>query len=487
MSGRRLLRGAFGGLRFAGVIIAALVAVTLANAEEAMTPAQEQAMTEIFTQSGDAGALFKARRFTEAEAIYRQVLAKTEEFFPGEGLMRAASLHNLAAALAELGQYREARGLAQEAYELRGSDPKAGAFAEGNTRALFASILFDLGQVDEAARLMNTGVGLMTSDPNTPADDLVRVLAQYVGMLAEIGAIQPAEQVAKRLSEQAATYTPAQQVDAYWALGRLRSAQGRLRESDRSYRLAYDALAKAAPDDVARRSILIANIASILRQESRRREAEGLFRRAAADLASLYPSGHPSLASVLDGLGLTIAEQGRAGEAWPLQRQALDMRLAFLPEAHPLVATSLNNLGLSLLRDGQLQPARDAFESAVARRQQGGDAVGAARASVNLAVVRHALGDTAGAAEVAEAARAVLEKALPAGHPLATTAGIDQAWFLLALGDNAKALLVARQVAEALVAGRELAAGELDAQAPDEDKRRIVVRVAAAWAVAEEK
>ena len=74
--------------------------------------------------------------------------------------------------------------------------------------------------------------------------------------------------------------------------------------------------------------------------------------------------------------------------------------------------------------------------------------------------------------------------ALPAGHPIATTAAIDEAWFLLALGENGKALVVARQAAAALVAGRELAGDEPDARPPDEDKRRVVVKVAAAWAVA---
>jgi tetratricopeptide (TPR) repeat protein len=463
-------------------IAAVLAAVPSVTAQD-MTKAQEAAMMEIFGQSGEAGALFKAGRFAEAEAIFRQVLTRTEESFPGEALMRASALHNVAAAVADQGRLAEALPLAEEALMLRG-DNGAGPFAIGSSQSLLAAILREQGRRADAAALMRDAVLAMSSDPGAPGEAIIGAFANFLGMLAEDGAIEEAERVAEQILGFVEQVGEAEHVDIYWAVARLRSAEGRFAEADRNYRLAYAALTKAFPDDLTRRAILIANMASVLRQQFRQRDAEQLFRRAAEDLEKLYPEGHPALATALDGLALSIAEQNRPGEAWPIGRKALDMRLALLPEDHPLIATSLVNLGLALLRDGQLEPARDAFQSAISRRQKAGDEVGAARAAVNLAVAQHALGDTGGGVDSLENARSVFAEALPAGHPVATTAAIDEAWLLLAMGEKERALAVAREAAEALIAARAVGSGESDATPVDEDKRRIVVKVAAAWEVA---
>lgn len=332
---------------------------------------------------------------------------------------------------------------------------------------------------------MQSAVTAMIGDQNANPADLIRNASRLVGMWAEDGRFAEAEQLAGDLEKLIPNLDDRQKIDVYSAIARLRSENGRLADADRNYREAYALVAKAFPDDVTRRAILVANIASILRQQFRPGDAEGLFRRAVADLETAYPAGHPALATALDGLGLSISEQNRPAEAWPIQRRALDMRVALLPDDHPLIATSLVNLGLSLLRDGQFEAARDSFRSAVTRRQAASDEVGAARAAINLAVALYALGNTGEAVKSLEEARSVFDEALPAGHPIATTAAIDEAWLLLAEGEPVKALAVARKAAAALIAARVLADDDLDARPPDEDKRRIVVAVAAAWEVAQ--
>ncbi len=463
-------------------IIAVAASIPRLSAQE-MTKEQEAAMTEIFTQGQQGGALFAAGRFIEAEAVFRGVLARTEQYFPGEALMRAASLHNLAAALSELGRLKEAVAMAEEALQLR-QQGGAGQFALGSSQALLASIHRDLGRRAEASGLMREAVLAMASDPNTPPGNVTKGFSQFLGMLAEDGNLEEAQRVTDQLLSLVDQLGESDRVDVFWAVGRFRSAEGNLPDADRFYRLAYAALSNTAPDDLTRRAILISNMASVLRQQFRYRDAEQLFRRAAGDLEKLYPDGHPVLASALDGLALSISEQGRSAEAWPIGRRALDMRLALLPADHPLIATSLVNLGLALMQDNQIEPARDAFQSAIDRRQKSGDEVGAARAAVNLALAQHALGDTGGGVNSLDNAREVFLQALPPGHPVATTAAIDQAWLLLALGQPDRALAVAREAAESLIAARAMA--EDEATPVDGDKRRIVVKVAAAWEVAAE-
>ena len=460
--------------------------VSASRALAEMTGEQEVAITEIFTITGEGQALFGAGQFAQAETIFRRVLQISETHFPGEGLTRASALHNLAAAVAEQGRYSEAAELAAEALRLR-QEGEASAFALSSSQALLASILRDLGRRAAATDLMRQAALSMAGNPDTPISNLTKTFSQFLGMLAEDGRFEEAARVADQLAAIVDQVDDVLQVEIYWAIARLRSEEGNLSDADRFYRLAYAALAKVTPENPARRAILISNIASILREQFRAGEAEQLFRRAVADLDEAYPDGHPALATALDGLALAIAEQDRPGEAWPIGRRALDIRLAFLPENHPLIATSLVNLGLSLFRDRQLETARDAFQSAVTRRLDRGDEVGAARAAVNLAVAQHALGDTGGGVESLEKAREVFAQALPDGHPTATTAAIDQAWLLLALGQNKRALNVARQAAEALIAARAFTArSEGEATPVDKDKRRLVVNVAAAWEVSDE-
>jgi tetratricopeptide (TPR) repeat protein len=465
-------------------ILAVLVTASLSLAAEPMTRAQEKAMTEIFAAGQQGGTLHKDGRFAEAEKVFRDVLAKVDANFPGEALMRAASLHNLAGAVADQGRLEEARKLAADALDLRvknGAVPPAIA----NSQALLGSILRDLGKRAEATDLMSKAVTALLGSKEASPQDLISHAADLVGMLAEDGAIDKGDALAGDLVNLLPQLADEQKVDVYWAAARLASVKGKLADADRNYRQAYASLTKALPNDVLRRSILLANIASILRQQFRPAEAEALFARAATDLETLFPKGHPALASALDGLGLCIAEQQRPADAWPVQRRALDMRLALLPKDHPLIATSLLNLGLSLMRAGQFAPARDALQSAVDRRQAAHDEVGAARAAVSLAAAQQAMGDGRGGVKSLDNARAVFTTGLPAGHPFAVTAAINEAWLLLGLGETGKALTVAREAAGALIAARELASrDEPEAVPPDEDKRRIVVRVAAAWETA---
>jgi tetratricopeptide (TPR) repeat protein len=216
---------------------------------------------------------------------------------------------------------------------------------------------------------MRDAVIAVASDPNAPPDLVVKDFAQFLGMLAEDGAIEEAERVAEQLLGFVEQVGEPEHVDIYWAIARLRSAEGRFAEADRNYRLAYAALTKAFPDDLTRRAILIANMASVLRQQYRQRDAEQLFRRAAEDSKSSI-RGHP--AAPLDG-PRSIAEQNRP--AGPV-RSAGRPRYADRLPGSPLIATSLVISGCALATVGPNPPATLPAPSAGAKA---GDGVGAAR------------------------------------------------------------------------------------------------------------
>lgn len=461
------------------------IACGCAEAEE-MSKEQEAAIMEIVRDQQSANRLFYAGRYAEAEAAYRAIVAKTEAAFPGEGLMRASAIYNLAAALAEMGRLAEAETLAREALALREAQPeRAGSTGLGSARALLGSILRDLGRRSEGNRLMRDAFVIVASDPQGERDLLVRNATRLLGVLAEDGQGAEADKLAGDLLGIVSGLPDDLKIEVWWAVARQRSDAGRFADAERFYREAHALLVGVFPDDLTRRAILVANTASVLRRQYRPVEAEALFRRAVADLEALYPEGHPALATALDGLALTLLDQGRHGEAWPAARRALDLRTALLPADHPLLATSLVNLGLALLAAGQPSVARDALQVAVNRRQSAGDEVGAARAAVSLAIAQATLGDAPGGIASLDNARSVFDESLPGGHPLRTAAAIDQAWLLLGSGEALKALALARQAAAQLFASGRVTSDEREAVPPEEDRRRIVVAVAAAWDVAE--
>jgi tetratricopeptide (TPR) repeat protein len=443
---------------------------------EGMTPEQETAMVAIFGDTQSANEMLRAGRTEEALALYADILARTERHFPGEGLMRASSLHNYAAALADAGRASEAERVAAEALALR--ETGGAATAAASTRVLLMGIRADLGIREADTRAIRAVIDVVANDPNATAEIAVPAYVAFLDQLVASGETEEAEGLAAGLAEAAPTVPPDLSADLRLAVARQRLATGRPGEAAE---LARQAAAGLAEDDPGRPAA-VSTLARALAEDGRTGEAEALWRSAAAALEARYPKGHPDTASALDGLGLALAETGRLTEAWEVARRALDVRLAVMPEGHPAVAASFANLGLALLRDGQAGVAEQSLEKAFDLRFSAGDRPAAARTAANLATAQFLSGHVKQAIETSRRARAVLEPALPAGHPALTSALVNEAWFELAAGDPIAALDLARKARDALVAAADARrAVDADVVAARAGRRQVVVLVAAAW------
>jgi serine/threonine-protein kinase len=460
-----------------------LTGATVASAE-AMTPAQQKAMTAIFGDGARGGQLFRAGRTAEAEEVFRSVLRRVEKDFPREPLMRAASLHNLAGAIAERGGLVEAERTAREALALREGRGVAPAIA--STRLLLGGILVELGRAEEALPLLRAAVATLLKDPAADRADGLRAAALLATVEAEVGDADAAATLARDLAALAGDLDrrPDLAEPLFAAIGRVHAVAGSASEAEVWYRRAAAAVDRTRADADRRRAVLVANVASTLLDQGRAAEALPLAERAVA----AQPAGSASpvaRAAALVTLGEARRVGGDTAGAFAARREALDLRLATLPGEHPVVAQSLSVLGLDLLSDGRIEPARRSLAAALERRRRIGDRIGALRSTLSLAVAEAASSHPAEAERLSAEGLADAAAMLPLGHPLRVAAAVNRGWLLLGAGRPEEALAVARRAATDLKARFAASATRAERlELPARERRGIVVLVAAAWDVA---
>ncbi|MCF4130278.1 FxSxx-COOH system tetratricopeptide repeat protein [Methylobacterium sp. SyP6R] len=169
------------------------------------------------------------------------------------------------------------------------------------------------------------------------------------------------------------------------------------------------------PDTAA----ILANLASLLRNQGDLAEARSLHERALAITERVRGPDHPNTTTSLNNLALLLQDQGDPDGARPLLERALAVRERVRGPAHPDTAASLNNLA-SLLRDqGDLAGALPLFKRALAVREQmlGPDHPATATSLNNLANLLQDQGDPDGARPLLERALAVRERVLGPDHP----------------------------------------------------------------------
>ncbi len=138
------------------------------------------------------------------------------------------------------------------------------------------------------------------------------------------------------------------------ALAESRALKGVALMEDRQYgpalqsfleaqRLLRDAKLDASPLQRAR---LAENIAQTYHYLDRLAEAEPFYRQAIATLRSTQQSDHPVLAQSLTDLAILLKDTGRLSEAEQLNAEALAIYRKTLGERHPKVGSLLNNIAM---------------------------------------------------------------------------------------------------------------------------------------------
>jgi protein O-GlcNAc transferase len=296
-----------------------------------------------------AAGHYDAGRLTEAESIYRQILAQQPQnaealrmlglvaFRVGRGKdalelvgkavaanPSAADYHsNLGVILASLKRFDESIAAFREALRLAPNDPQA--------TTNLANVLQEKGEFDEAIVLYREALRNRSDIPQTHYN-LAKAL-QEKGMLEEaIGEYRAAISLNPRYAE------------AFNSLGTALKQKGQLPEAITAYQQALT-LRSNSPE-------VYYNLGKAMRAAGNADQEIAAYQQAIAQRPQ-YPDAY-------NNLGNALEEQGRADEAIAAFRAALSAQSDF-PEAY-------NNLGNVLLQTGKPDEAIECYRKALALR-----------------------------------------------------------------------------------------------------------------------
>jgi predicted O-linked N-acetylglucosamine transferase (SPINDLY family) len=293
----------------------------------------------------------RARRFPEAEQLYRQILVTEPKHFD--------AMHNLGALCFQTKRYDIAIDLIRRAIVLRPGSPEA--------HCNLGNSLRESGQLDAAIAAYHQAIALR---PN---------YAEAYGNLGNALNLKGRFDEGASACRQSILLRPGY-AEAHYTLGNALQALGRIEEAIASYRQAI-ALRPSLPEAYN-------NLGNALKKIERSDEAIAAYRQAIAlranfaeaycnlgnallnklqtdDAIAAYRTAiavSPDYASAYSNLGTALHDKGQFGEAVAAHQRALALD-PNVPEFH-------NNLGNVLKDQGQLDEAIAAYRRAVALNPQ---------------------------------------------------------------------------------------------------------------------
>ena len=263
-----------------------------------------------------------------------------------------AHLHNLGAALFDLGEYAQAEATLRDALAAQVAELGTEHAAIGNYQKMLALALHALGREAEAEPLLRAALAHTEHGYDAQSPEVADKRLALADVLLARREVSPARQLYQGVLEAASMPGAGRLRLRALALGGLARDDLAVSDTAHAAQLAREALDAAQPNDALEpqeRIALELDAGEVLLAAGQREEASYLFRHSEFRCLAILPGDHPLLArALLDQARVADAQQARSliGRALP----ALQQRL---PAQHPLL------LGALALRDG-LAPAAPA-------------------------------------------------------------------------------------------------------------------------------
>ena len=244
-------------------------------------------------------------------------------------LLRAEMLGVVGRMYLELGLYREARPLLEEALatlRLAGRQNET-ALAQGAQD--LASILYEQGEYEAAEKTSREALAIRRQRHREEPDELSRSLFNLAAVL---------------------------------------NVQGKKEEAEPLYLEGLDIVRRTGNEELL--ASHLSDYGVFLYKSTRFEEALGVGEEALQLQRALYGYDHTLVASSLLNLSASHVELGAYDEAEGLLQESLSLRRKLLGEQHPHVATALNNLGHLLQKAGRLTEAEEAHLQSLAIRRE---------------------------------------------------------------------------------------------------------------------
>jgi serine/threonine-protein kinase len=169
--------------------------------------------------------------------------------------------------------------------------------------------------------------------------------------------------------------------------------------------------------------------------------AEKLLRECLAMRRKLLGDQHPYVATALNNLGHLLQKAGRLDEAEDAHRQSLAIRRTALGDSHPEVANTLNSLGIVQYFGARYNEAAETFEQVLPiwRESYGATHPNVLSALNNLGASRREAGDFAAAEDVLRETLALRREVFGESHQAVAQSFNNLALVLAKQGKNAEA------------------------------------------------
>lgn len=309
--------------------------------------------------------------YRDARPLLEQAIDLDRQTLGPDDPRVARDHYTLAGLLRRLGEFDDARGHYQAALDIRERIGEPVDLAASLTG--LANLEYDRNRLPEAAALYRRALALTAA---TTGDDSPRYAAHLSGLALvhwRLGQVDSACVKLERVVEIQRRELAPDDLDLAWSLSTLSRLYLDGVDLPRARELAEESLAvqerALGPDhtDVAETLDVLANL---LRQDGRHEAALAMHARALGIWEKAIGKENPTYAMALDHLSRDLADLGRLAEAIAAAEEVERIFTATLDPAHPGLITSRTRLGGFYRDAGQPGRARAMLTGALARAEE---------------------------------------------------------------------------------------------------------------------
>jgi CHAT domain-containing protein/tetratricopeptide (TPR) repeat protein len=317
-------------------------------------------------------ALFKARRYAEAEQQFRRALSIREARLGPDHIDVAAALDKLGSAYREQAKYADAgaayaRALAIKEKELGQDHAEVSA-----SLVNLGNLIQQLGRFGDAETMYRRALAIRENILPANHPDIAQIL-NNLGVAYDVqGRLADAEREHRRALSIRESALPPDHPDIVASLQNLgvnAFHQGKLAEAEPLYRRAIAILEKTGRNQIALAENLN-NLAALYTNQSRFADAEPLYRRVLSIREAALGANHHAVARAVISLADNYSNQSRPAEAEPLFRRVIPAMEKLLGSTHSDLAPALHSFAGTLQKQRKYAEAEQVYRRGLAIREQ---------------------------------------------------------------------------------------------------------------------
>jgi len=307
-----------------------------------------------------AGLFLKSGKYSQAEPLYRRILAIQEKENGSNHKDVSNSLAKLAFLFRELGNYSESVQLYRRSLAIIEKTLEVEPSEVATALNSLAMMLGMSGNYTEALQHIRRSLTISETIYGTESSSVARTLGIQASLMHDSGSYSEAEQLYRRslaIMEKVHRTKHPDVATVLNNLARLLNDLGNYSEAELLCRRSITIDENAYGSEDSEVAVTLQQLAGALRGLGNYSEAEEYGRRSLAIMEKVHGSEHPNTAVALYNLAYILEDLGRFREAKPLHLRSLMINEKFSGLEHPNVAFNLDRLAGLLIKLGNYDEA----------------------------------------------------------------------------------------------------------------------------------